>query len=393
MNIRPLKVTVSEIVAGYVDESDREEGIYGYGGRLNIRPKYQRNYIYDEQKRNAVLDTVSKDFPLGIMYWVRNEDGSFEILDGQQRTISIATYVSLDNPAKGYSIPGLFGNPHARTFSSLLPQEKKRILDYELLVYVCEGADTDRLRWFETINIAGERLSDQEIRNAQYSGPWLTDAKRYFSRTNSPAQRLSATKPQVYLSLSANNGWNRQGGLEKALRWYIDDLRDNAKLESFMSAHKEDVDAADLWGYFQDVIAWVHKLFPTYRKGMEKVEWGMLYNRYHTQEFDLSVLEERVAVLYADEEVKDKSGIYEYLFDGRQSHLNLRQFEDWQKQTLFERQKGVCPECAKEGLRKKYTIDEMHADHIKPWHLGGKTEIENGRMLCAAHNLAKGGSY
>lgn len=212
MNIRPLKVTVREVVTGYVDDSDREEGIYGYGGLLNIRPKYQRNYIYDDAKRNAVIDTVSKDFPLGIMYWVKNEDGTFEILDGQQRTISLCTFVSIDDPARGYSISGLFGNPHARTFSQLLPSEKSRILDYELLVYVCEGADTDRLRWFETINIAGERLSGQEIRNAQYSGPWVTDAKRYFSRTNSPAQRLAATKPQIYLTLpAANNGTVRAG--------------------------------------------------------------------------------------------------------------------------------------------------------------------------------------
>ena len=356
MNITPLKVTVREVVTGYVDDSDREEGIYGYSGRLNIRPKYQRNYIYDDAKRNAVIDTVSKDFPLGIMYWVKNDDGSYEILDGQQRTISLCTFVSIDDPARGYSIPGLFGNPHARTFSQLLPKEKDRILDYQLLVYVCEGADTDRLRWFETINIAGERLSGQEIRNAQYSGPWVTDLKRYFSRTNSPAQRLSATKPQIYVNLPAANTWNRQGGLEKALLWFIGDLRDTEKLEAFMSAHKDDADAAPLWRYFQDVIAWTKRLFPTYRKGMEKVEWGILYNQYH-------------------------------------SHLNLRQFEDWQKQTMYERKKGRCPECVKEGVKRTYDISEMHADHVKPWHLGGKTEIENGRMLCAAHNYAKGGEW
>ena len=393
MDIRPLKVTVREVVAGYVDDSDREEGIRGYSGRLDIRPKYQRNYIYDDVKRNAVIDTVSKDFPLGLMYWVRNEDGNYEILDGQQRTISICAYVSIDDPARGYSIPGLFGNPHARTFSQLLPKEKERILDYELLVYVCEGADTDRLRWFETINIAGERLSPQEIRNAQYSGPWVTDLKRYFSRTNSPAQRLAASKPQIYITLPAANAWNRQGGLEKALRWFIGDLRDTAKLEAFMSAHKEDADAAPVWQYFQDVIAWTKRLFPTYRRGMEKVEWGILYNQYHEQSFDLDAIQRRVAELYADEEVKDKSGIYEYVFDGRQSHLNLRQFEDWQKQTMFERQKGLCPECVKEGVKRQYDISEMHADHIKPWHLGGKTELDNGRMLCAAHNLAKGGEW
>lgn len=392
MNIKPLRVTVKDVVTGYVDNSDNEEGIFGYGGKLNIRPKYQRNYVYDDSKRNAVVDTISKDFPLGIMYWVKNEDGSYEILDGQQRTISISTYVSTDNPAKGYSIAGLFGNPHARTFSQLLPDEKKKIMDYKLLVYVCEGADVDRLRWFETINIAGEKLSDQEIRNAQYSGSWLTDAKRYFSRNNSAGQQL-ATKPNTYISLPANNTWNRQGGLEKVLRWYINDLKDTRKLEQYMAAHQSDPDAEYLWDYFKAVIAWVKKLFPVYRKGMEKVEWGLLFNKYHKNEYDIENLKQQVSDLYADDEVKNKSGIYEYVFDGKQSHLNLREFEDWQKQTMYERQQGICPECAKEGNEHKWDISEMHADHNKPWHLGGKTEIENGRMLCRDHNLAKGGSY
>jgi len=392
MKIKPLKVTVKDVVSGYVDNSDREEGIYGYSGKLNIRPKYQRNYVYDENKRNAVVDTISKDFPLGIMYWVNNEEGTYEILDGQQRTISISTYVSADNPAKGYSISGLFGNPYARTFSQLLPDEKEKILNYELLVYVCEGADIDRLRWFETINIAGEKLSDQEIRNAQYSGTWLTDAKRYFSKNNSAGQQ-HATKPKAYISLPAGNTWNRQGGLEKVLRWYIDNMKDTSKLEMYMSQHQNDENATYLWEYFQTVISWVKKLFPTYRKGMEKVEWGILYNKYHNNEYDLPAIQEKVATLYADEEVKDKTGIYEYIFDGKQSHLNLREFEDWQKQTMYERQHGICPECKKEGNKKVYDISEMHADHIKPWHLGGKTEIANGRMLCVTHNLAKGGSY
>lgn len=392
MKIEPLEVTVRDVVKGYFDKSDQEEGIYGYDGKLNIRPKYQRNYIYDEAKRNAVVDTISKDFPLGIMYWVKNEDGTYEILDGQQRTISISTYVSADNPAKGYSIAGLFGNPHARTFSQLLPAEKEQILNYKLLVYVCEGADTDRLRWFETINIAGEKLSDQEIRNAQYSGTWLTDAKRYFSKSNSAGQRL-ATKPHCYISLPAKNSWNRQGGLEKVLRWYIDDLKDTKKLEYYMSQHQNDENATYLWEYFKDVISWVKKLFPTYRKGMEKVEWGILYNKYHENEYDLPKIQKQVADLYADEEVINKPGIFEYVFDGVQSHLNLRDFEDWQRITMYEQQKGICPECAKEGINKKYDISEMQADHIKPWRLGGKTELKNGQMLCSNHNAKKGGKY
>lgn len=391
MKIKPLNITVREVVEGYIDNSDKEEGIFGYAGKLNIRPKYQRNYVYDEKKRNAVIDTISKDYPLGIMYWVKNEDDTYEILDGQQRTISISTFVSKDNPAKGYSIAGLFGNPHPRTFNQLLPQEKKQILDYPLLVYVCEGADTDRLRWFETINIAGEKLSDQEIRNAQYSGSWITDAKRYFSKNNSVAQLL-ATKPNQYISLPANNTWNRQGGLEKVLRWFINDIKDTSKLELYMSQHQDDENAQYLWEYFQNVINWTKKLFPIYRKGMEKVEWGLLYNSYHNNEYDLEKIKQQVADLYADEEVKNKSGIYEFVFDGKQSHLNLRQFEDWQKQTMYERQQGICPHCVKEKREKiKFAFEEMEADHIKPWHEGGKTEIDNGQMLCIEHNRKKSG--
>lgn len=389
MKIKPLKITVKEVVTGYIDNSDREEGIFGYGGKLNIRPKYQRNYVYDEEKRNAVIDTISKDFPLGIMYWVKNDDGTYEILDGQQRTISISTYLSLDNPAKGYSISGLFGNPHARTFNQLLPSEQKQLLDYPLLVYVCEGADTDRLRWFETINIAGEELSNQEIRNAQYSGPWLTDAKRYFSKSNSVAQQL-ATKPNLYISLPAKNSWNRQGGLEKVLRWYINDIKDTKKLEDYMSKHKDDKDAGYLWEYFRNVIDWVKKIFPTYRKGMEKVEWGLLYNSYGKKHYDLIKIQQTVRELYEDNEVTDKSGIYEFIFDGKSSHLNLRQFEDWQKQTIYERQQGICPYCKKEGRSKiHYELDEMEADHIIPWYEGGKTNIDNCQMLCIEHNRKK----
>lgn len=390
MKITPLKITVGEVVSGYVDNSDNEEGIYGFDGRLNIRPKYQRNYVYDKKKRNAVIETVTNDYPLGIMYWVENDDGSYEILDGQQRTISISTFVSLDDPAKGYSIPGLFGNPHARTFNQLLPKEKEKILNYELLVYVCKGADTDRLRWFETINIAGEKLSEQEIRNAQYSGPWLTDAKRYFSKSRSVAQCL-ATEPDVYISLPVNNSWNRQGGLEKVLRWYINDLKNNEKLESYMAEHQNDNDAKYLWEYFKNVIEWTKKTFLCYRKGMEKVEWGILYNTYSMNSYDADKIEKKVRELYTDDEVKDKSGIYYYIFDGKEKHLNLREFEPWQRETMYERQEGICPMCAKEGNNKKHSINEMHADHIKPWHLGGKTEIENGQMLCNIHNWQKGG--
>lgn len=382
MVIRELRVTIRDIVEGYIDNSDNDEGIYGYGGKLNIRPKYQRNYVYDEKKRNAVIDTVSKNFPLGLMYWVKNDDGTYEILDGQQRTISICTYVNPDNPASGYSVAGLFGNNKRRHFSILNHAEQEAIYNYPLLVYVCEGNDLDRLRWFETINIAGEKLSDQEIRNAQYCCPWLTDAKRYFSKRNSAGQQL-ATKPHAYIKLPANNNWNRQGGLEKVLRWYINDLKDTEKLEDFMSdmAQKSKADPAmtanQLWEYFRAVIGWVKALFPKYRKNMEEVEWGILYNKYHENAYDVAEIEETVARLYADNDVDNKAGIYYYIFDKKEKHLNIRQFEDWQKQTVYEQQNHKCADC---GLH--FEINDLEAHHKIRWADGGHTTLDNCVLLC-----------
>lgn len=392
MEIKEIRVTIREIIQGYVDNSDNDEGIYGYGGKLNIRPKYQRNYVYDEKKRNAVIDTVSKNFPLGLMYWVKNDDGTFEILDGQQRTISICTYVNPDNPASGYSVSGIFGNSNRRHFSILNSTEQKAILDYPLLVYVCEGNDIDRLRWFETINIAGEKLSDQEIRNAQYCCAWLTDAKRYFSKRNSAGQQL-ATKPNAYIKLNANNNWNRQGGLEKVLRWYIDDIKDTEKLQDFMStmAQKSKADptlnAIELWEYFKSVITWVKTTFPKYRKKMDEVEWGILYNKCHGNAYVIAEIEETVSRLYADDDVTDKAGIYYYIFDGREKHLTIRQFEDWQKQTVYEQQNQKCFDC---GLH--FEIEEMEAHHKKRWADGGHTTIDNCVMLCRdCHDKRHGG--
>ena len=382
MIIRPIEIKVKDIVKGYVDNSETDEGIYGYDGKLNIRPKYQRNYVYDDKKRNAVIDTISKNFPLGLMYWVKNDDNTFEILDGQQRTISICEFVRIDDPAKGFSIAGLFGNKHARTFDTLLKSEQDAILNYPLLVYVCEGDDIDRLRWFETINIAGEKLSEQEIRNAQYCCSWLTDAKRYFSKRNSAGQQL-ATKPNLYIKLPTANNWNRQGGLEKVLRWYIDDIKDTLKLENFMLSMKQQskidptLDATNLWEYFKSVIAWVRRLFPKYRKGMEEVEWGILYNQYHQNDYVVEQIEQEVAKLYADDDVDKKSGIYYYIFDKKEKHLNLRQFEDWQKQTVYERQEHKCNDCG-----QHYELKDMEAHHIRRWVDGGHTTIENCVLLC-----------
>lgn len=382
MKIKELRVTVRDIVQGYVDYSDSDEGIFGYGGKLNIRPKYQRNYVYDEEKRNAVIDTVSKKYPLGLMYWVKNADGSFEILDGQQRTISICSYVNPDNPANGYSVAGLFGNKNPRHFNGLNPTEQKIILDYPLLVYVCEGDEIDRLQWFETINIAGEKLSDQEIRNAHYCCAWLTDAKRYFSKRNSAGQQL-ATKPNAYIKLNANNNWNRQGGLEKVLRWYINDMKDTEKLKAFMSEMKDksirqpDWNATELWEYFKAVIAWVKTTFPKYRKKMDEVEWGILYNKYHEKPCNAAEIEETVARLYADDDVTNKAGIYYYIFDGKEKYLHIRQFEDWQKETVYERQNHNCADCG-----QHFEIGEMEAHHKKRWVDGGHTEIDNCVMLC-----------
>jgi len=364
MKIDLKEISIREIIDGYVDS--QEEGVLGFGGKLNIRPKYQREFIYDEKKRNAVIETINKGFPLNVMYWVRNSDNSFELMDGQQRTVSFCQYVNND-----YSVKD-------RAFYNLTQPERDKILDYKCMIYICEGNEDEKLSWFRTINIAGERLTDQELRNAMYTGNWLTDAKRHFSKSNCAAYNLS----NKYVSKNPI----RQELLEKALEWKINEEK-LPTIEKYMSVHQHDSNSNELWLYFMNVIEWVKATFITYQNEMKGIDWGILYNRHHHKIYDTQKIQQKILDLRLDDEVGNKRGIYEYILSGNEKTLNLRVFSESEKIVMFERQKGLCPHC-----HSKYSIEQMEGDHITPWHSGGKTDISNGQMLCRECNRKKGGN-
>jgi len=367
MKIDLQKITIRKVIAGYKDSA--EEGVVAYGGKLDIRPKYQREFVYKEKQRDAVIETVKKGFPLNVMYWMIREDGGYEVLDGQQRTISIGQYVNGD-----FSL-------NDRFFHNLTKEEQDKILDYELMVYLCEGTDRERIDWFTVINTYGEKVNEQEIRNAVYTGPWLSDAKLKFSKRNCVAYLLANDGGQL-----VSGDTVRQEYLETALSWINDD-----KIEDYMAKHQHNKNADELWNYFQNVIAWVRSVFPNYRREMSNVPWGVLYNQFKDKKFDSKKLEKEVSELMQDEDVTKKSGIYEYVLTRNEKFLNIRAFTDKMKREAYERQKGICPHCKGENKKKKWEIEEMEADHIKPWREGGKTTAENCQMLCKEHNRTKSG--
>ena len=361
MKIELKKITVRELVKDYHD--DGEGGVLGYGGLLDIRPPFQREFVYEGKQRDAVIETINKGFPLNVMYWAVHQDGTYEVIDGQQRTISIAQYVEGD-----YSLDGL-------GFFNLQDDEQERILDYELQVYICEGTASEKLAWFRIINIAGVKLTDQELRNAVYAGPWVSDAKRYFSRkgVGCPAHAIASR----YVKGKAN----RQEYLEIAIRWIKDD---GQTIEEYMAAHQHDPTAASLWDHFQSVINRVEAIFPKYRKPMQRVDWGGLYDHLCNESLDPEQLESRVADLMMDDDVTNQAGIYPYLLTGEEKHLNIRAFTPAMKQGAFERQDGICMRC-----EKQFEMSEMEGDHILPWSKDGKTNTENCQMLCKPCNRSK----
>ena len=367
MKIDLVPITIRELCASYEDLSINEEGIVGYGGRLNIRPKYQREFVYDDKKRNAVMDTVWAGFPLNVMYWVRTGEDQYELLDGQQRTISICSFIA------GEYMMEFDGD--LLGFENMTETQKNRILDYKLQVYICEGDDDEKLKWFQTINIAGEKLTNQEILNAIYSGPWVTQAKRRFSKTGCVAYRIGSD----YLSGTPI----RQDYFETALRWISD--AQNTTLKQYMAAHQNDTDADELWQYFQNVIHWIQVHFlKTYKKEMKGVEWGLLYNKYKDTTLTATAIGEEVARLMKDSDVQKKSGIFEYVFDHDEHHLGIRAFDDNTRREVYEMQGGVCPLCG-----QHFEIEQMEADHITPWVEGGRTIAANCQMLCRDCNRRK----
>ena len=374
MTIQLVHIKIRDLFNGYHDNG--LDGVVAYGGKLDVRPAYQREFVYKPEQQQAVIDTVSKGYPLNVIYWADQGDGHYELIDGQQRTLSICTFLNND-----FSCKGLFSIPQSLQFGSLTKDQQDKLLDYELTVYICDGNPSEKLEWFKTINIAGEELTDQELRNAVYAGPWVSDAKRYFSKTGCAAYGLGSK----YLKGTAI----RQDYLESVIYWYGDQAMPKLDIEECMMKHQHDPKAQDLWDYFQRVIEWVETLFPTYRKEMKGLPWGIYYNRYHKNTYAPIALEQEIATLMADADVTKKSGIYKYVLEKAigtidPSVLGIRAFDDSQKRTIYEQQGGVCPHCG-----KKYEYEEMEGDHITPWSKGGKTELANLQMLCQACNRRK----
>lgn len=372
MEIDLKEFKVDDVFKNFTDDGDN--GVFALNGNLIIRPPYQREFIYNIDQQKAVMDTVIKHFPLNSMYWVKREDGKYEVLDGQQRILSIMYYLS-----HKFSITV---NNSEFYCDSLTDDLYNKILDYDLHVYICTGEDSEKLEWFKTINIAGEKLKDQEIRNAIYTGPWLSDAKAYFSKRNCPGVGLS----NKYIKAEAD----RQELLEKALKWICETK--NMSIREYMSLHQHDDDANELWQYFQDIIAWVKKIFPDYFADMKGLDWGKFYNKYHNNQYNSSKLSSEAKILRADDEVTNKRGIYEYLLSKdyepfAERKLSLRDFDDKDKKRKYEEQNGICPIC-----HKHFEYEEMQGDHKLPWSRGGKTEYNNLQMLCEHCNKTKSDS-
>ena len=378
MTITEMKVPVGEIIQGYYEDTNTSR-VVAWGGKLDVRPEYQREYVYGEGQRDAVINTVLQGFPLNIMYFVKRPDGTFEVLDGQQRIISICRYAANQFSVKipSRTLPGKFD---VVNYPNLYDEQVKNFCEYPLQVYVCEGTEKEKIEWFQVINIAGEPLENQEILNAVLHSAWLTDAKSAFSRRNCAAYKNYGK----YLS----GEYIRQKYLETAFRWAADDegIGGKTPVADYMKKHRDDANADALWKYFEDVFRWVQKNFGRFDKSMKGVEWGFLYIAHKDDRLDPAELQKKAAELLADGEVQRKSGIYEYLLVGKKAEklLSLRQFGEDEKLTMYHRQNGRCAICG-----KPFDIRDMHGDHVIPWSRGGKTTLENGQMLCAECNLAK----
>ena len=358
MKINLKRIPIKKIVKNYTDNGN--DGVFGLNGKLDIRPPYQREFVYKSEQQLSVIDSIKKNFPLNVMYWFVRDDGSFEVIDGQQRTISICRYIN-----NGFSFKGMY-------FNNLQQDEQEKILNYELMIYQCIGTTTERLNWFEKINIAGEPLKPQEIKNATFSGPWVTDAKRRFSKNGCVAYNIASD----YLTGTAN----RQDYLETAIKW-----KSCNNIKDYMGIHQRDENAEELWKYFTDVVDWIEKTFTTKRpEMMDGTEWGFLYNKYKNEKFDAKKIEKRTKKLVEDYDVTKNKGIYTYILTGEEKHLSIRTFSRNEKQKAYEKQKGKCNHCTEE-----FEFSEMEGDHIKPWSKGGKTIPENCQILCKECNGSK----
>lgn len=384
MQTKLRQYSVLDVVNGFVYNDYEGKGLFGLSGKLTIQPEYQRNYIYADGKRDvACIDSILKGYPLGLIYFNKVSDDSFEVLDGQQRITSIGRFIT-----GKFAI--IDSNNNRNYFSGLSKDQQQKILNYELLIYECEGSESEIKEWFKTINIAGIPLNEQELRNAIYSGPFVTEAKQEFSNSGNAKQQ----KWQSYIKGVVN----RQDILQEALNWVS-----RGNIDTYMSQHRYDTNISDLKNYFNTVIEWASSVFVNIEKEMRGLNWGLLYETYHRISYNPSDVEIRVRELLADPDITKRAGIFEFILGGEKntSLLNIRAFSEtdkkakYQEQTNHSKEKGTsnCPTCNTD-LEYQHTdyiwkYSEMAGDHIVPWSKGGKTERDNLQMLCKHHNSKK----
>lgn len=377
--------TVGDVCQGFVYDRNENKGLFGLDGQLIIQPEFQRNYIYGDGKKDvAVVESLLKGYPLGLIYFVLNKDGMYEVLDGQQRITSFARFVNMSWP---FAVE-VGGKP--RYFESLDKDLQRRIVDAPLTIYVCEGEPSEIQEWFETINIAGVPLVEQELRNAAYHGPFVTRAREVFSNSGN----ASMSRWLTYVKGDPK----RQAVLERALDWVSE-----GDIDGYMAKHRYDDSIDELKGFFDTVIDWVDSVFEYTGKEMRGQDWGRLYRAYHKHAYSSSKIAERVNALLADTQVTDKRGIFEYVLGGETDTklLNIRVFDARTIRAVYDRQtrdakmRGVsnCPLCAcghDANAKRIYKLSEMDADHVTAWSKGGATDASNCQMLCKTHNRAKG---
>ena len=377
-------ITVEAICEGFIYNELEGKGLFGLNGKLTIQPEYQRNYIYADGKKDvAVINSILKGYPLGLIYFTKVADDKLEVLDGQQRITSIGRYLTDKFAVKDE-------NGMEQNFSGLAADKREMIKKTPLLIYECEGTESEIKEWFKTINIAGIPLNQQELLNAVFSGPFVTAAKAEFSNSrNSNIQKWSH-----YINADVK----RQGFLECALDWVS-----KGNISNYMSKHRYDTDINELKTYFYTVIEWITGVFIDVEKEMRGLEWGRLYEKYHEKSYNTKEVSKLVRQLLSDDCVGKRSGVFEYVLSGciDKKLLEIRVFDDRTKKQKYEEQtqeaeaKGIsnCPHCALENnanQNKIWKLAEMDADHVTAWSRGGSTDISNCQMLCRTHNRAKG---
>lgn len=377
-------ITIKDICEGFIYNELEGKGLFGLSGTLTIQPEYQRNYIYADGKRDvAVIESILKGYPLGLIYFNRVNKDSVEVLDGQQRITSFGRFVTNKFAIKDE-------NGMEQYFSGIAEDKQKKILEAKLLIYECEGEESEIKEWFRTINISGVPLNNQELLNAVYSGPFVTLGKEEFSNS----QNANIQKWSAYVSGSAN----RQDFLERAFEWVSKD-----NVGDYMSRHRFDSNITELKKYFTSVIDWVSTVFIDVESEMKGIEWGRLYEAYKNQPYNSKTVSEQVKKLYADPYIKSRKGVFEYILGGSKDTklLEVRVFDEATKKSICAKQtseaekKGIsnCSYCAighDANKTKIWKLTEMDADHVTAWSKGGATNNENCEMLCKSHNRAKG---